>query len=38
MGWDNAAISIVPAPGALITALLGVLPGAGLLLRRRRLK
>jgi hypothetical protein len=35
MGWDNAAISIVPAPGALVTALLGVIPGAGLLLRRR---
>jgi hypothetical protein len=38
MGWDNVSISIVPAPGALFTALIGVMPGAGLLLRRRRRK
>lgn len=38
MAWDNAAISIVPGPGALVTALIGVIPGAGLLLRRHRRK
>ena len=42
--FDNAFIadnlqfrgSVVPAPGALVTALLGTVPGATLLLRRRR--
>jgi hypothetical protein len=32
----NLAVAPVPAPGALLTALVGIVPGVSLLLRRRR--
>lgn len=35
-GFRTYTTSIVPAPGALLTALMGAAPGAALLLRRRR--
>ncbi len=33
---DKVRLNVVPAPGALVTALIGAIPGATLLLRRRR--
>ncbi|HZP84196.1 MAG TPA: hypothetical protein VFB21_21320 [Chthonomonadaceae bacterium] len=36
LAFQNFQVTVVPVPGALMTALLGGLPGAGLLLRRRR--
>lgn len=35
-GFRSYTTSVVPAPGALMTALIGVMPGTALLLRRRR--
>ena len=34
--FDNVRLNVVPAPSALLTLLVGAVPGAGLLLRRRR--